>query len=89
MSTNDRLQHTSLKQLKIEVDGIFKKEEEIILNFEPSHHEVIPNKLYLDTKLVTFEEKSKVNGHLSLIEKIFMEWSDITNHKVPRPSLKL
>ena len=42
---------------------IYKKDEKILTNFEPSNPEDVINKAYLDEKL------SKIDVHITLLEK--------------------
>ena len=55
-------------QSKLQVHDIYRKVEKITTDFEPIVIEDVINKTYLDEKL------SKVNGHLSLLEKDYNEF---------------
>ena len=62
VSKRDKLQDSNINQLKLEVHGTYKKDEEITTNFEPADNEDVINKAYLDSKL------SKMDGHLSFLK---------------------
>ena len=63
VSKRDKLQDLIINQLKLEVHDTYKKDEKLTTNFEPIDNEDVINKAYLDEKL------SKINGHISYIEK--------------------
>ena len=67
VSKRDKLQDLNINQLKLEVHDTYKKDEKITTNFEPTDNEDVINKAYLDEKL------SKINGHISYIEKDYNE----------------
>ena len=67
VSSKDRVQDIPISQLKLKVNDVFKKDEKITTNFEPSDDKYVINKAYLDTKL------SKIEGHLSLVERNYSE----------------
>ena len=68
VSSRDKLQDLNINQLKLEVHDTYKKDEKITTNFEPSNNEDVINKAYLDEKI------SKINGHLSFLEKDYNEF---------------
>ena len=68
VSKRDKLQDLNINQLKLEVHNIYKKDEKLTTNFEPVDDKDVINKRYLDEKL------SKINGHLSLLEKDYNEF---------------
>ena len=68
VSKRDKLQGLNINQLKLEVRDSYKKDEKITTTFEPSNNEDVINKSYLDEKL------SKINGHLSFLEKDYNEF---------------
>ena len=68
VSKRDKLQDSNINQLKLEVHDSYKKAEKITTNFEPVDNEDVINKGYLDEKLL------KINGHLSKLEKDFIEF---------------
>ena len=68
VSKRDKLQDLNINQLKLEVHDTYKKDEKITTTFEPSNNEDVINKAYLDEKL------SKINGHLSFLEKDYNEF---------------
>jgi len=68
VSKRDKLQDLNINQLKLEVHDTYKKDEKITTNFEPIDNEDVINKAYLDEKL------SKINGHISYIEKDYNEF---------------
>ena len=74
VSKRDKLQDLNINQLKLEVHDSYKKDEKITTNFEPSNNDVI-NKAYLDEKL------SKINGHLSFLEKDYNEFKKQYNQQ--------
>ena len=69
VSKRDRLQDSNISQLKLEVHDTYKKDEKITTNFEPVDNEDIINKGYLDEKLLN------INGHLSRLEKDYIEFN--------------
>ena len=58
----------NINQLKLEVHDTYKKDEKLTTNFQPVDDSDVINKTYLDKKL------SKLNGHLSLLEKDYNEF---------------
>ena len=50
VSKRDKLQDLNIKQLKLEVHDIYKKDEEITTNFEPTDDSDVIKKSYLDEK---------------------------------------
>ena len=63
VSKRDKLQDLNINQLKLDVHDIYKKDEKLTTNFEPSNNENVMNKAYLDEKLPI------INGHLSFLQK--------------------
>ena len=64
------MQDINRKQLKRIVKDTFEKDEKITINSEPSNSVdliILQTKTHLDTEL------SKVEGHISFIEKTFYE----------------
>ena len=68
VSKRDKIQDLSINQLKLEVHDTYYKNEKITTNFEPVNNEDVINKAYLDAKL------SKIDGHISYIEKDYNEF---------------
>ena len=68
VSKRDKLQELKINQLKLEVHDTYKKDENLTTNFEPSNNEDVINKAYLDEKL------SKIDSHLSFLEKDYNEF---------------
>ena len=68
VSKRDRLQDSNISQLKLEVHDTYKKDGKITTNFEAVNNEDVINKSFLDEKLL------KINGHLSKLEKDFIEF---------------
>ena len=58
----------NIKQLKLEVQDTYKKDQKITTNFEAVDDEDVINKGYLDSKLL------KIDGHLSKLEKDYNEF---------------
>ena len=58
----------NINQLKLEVHDTYKKDEKITTIFGPVDNEDVINKSYLDDKL------SKIDGHLSKLEKDYNEF---------------
>ena len=48
VSKRDKLQDLIINQLKLKVHDVYKKDEEITTNFEPTNNEDVINKTYLD-----------------------------------------
>ena len=67
MFAEDKVPDKSFNQLKLKVNGTFKEGEKTTTNFEPSKDGNIISKAYTHTKI------SRVEGHLSLIEKKYIE----------------
>ena len=65
----DKVQGMNLNQLKHEVHDTYKKDEKITTSFEPSNGEDVINKAFLDENLL------ELNGYLSLLEKIYNEYT--------------
>ena len=68
VSKRDKLQDLNINQLKLEVHDAYKKDEKLTTNFQPVDDSDVINKAYLDSKL------SKIDGHLSKLEKDFNEF---------------
>ena len=68
VSKRDKLQDLKINPLKLEVHDTYKKDDEITTNFEPTNNTDVINKASLDDKL------SKINGHISYIEKDYNEF---------------
>ena len=62
------MQDLNINNLKLERHDTYKKDEKITTNFEPVDNEDVINKGYLDSKL------SKIDGHLSKLEKDYNEF---------------
>ena len=62
------IQDLKINQLKLEVHDIYKKDEKITTNFEPTANSDVINKGYLDDKFL------KMNGHLTKLEKDYNEF---------------
>ena len=69
VSKRDKLQDLNINNLKLEIHDTYKRDEKITTNFEPVDNEDVINKGYLDSKL------SKIDGHLSKLEKDFNEFN--------------
>ena len=75
VSKRDKLQDMNINQVKLQVYDTYKKDEKITTDFEPNNIEDVTNKAYLD------ETFFKINGHLSLLEKITTNLNyDTTNN---------
>ena len=68
VSKRDKLKDANISKLKLEIHDTYEKDENITTNFEAVDNEDVINKGYLDEKL------SKINGHLSKLEKVFNEF---------------
>ena len=68
VSERDKLQHSNINQLKIELHDTYKKDEKMTTNFDAVDNTDVINKGYLDEKLL------KINGQLSKLEKDFNEF---------------
>ena len=68
ISKRDKLQDLNINQLKLEVQDTCKKDEKLTTNVESSNNEDVINKAYLDEKL------SKIDSHLSFLEKDYNEF---------------
>ena len=68
VSKRDKLQDLDINQLKLGVHDTYKKDEKLTTNFEAIDDTDIINKAYLDEKV------SKINGHISYIEKDYNEF---------------
>ena len=65
----------NINQVKLQVYDTYKKVEKTTTDFEPINIEDVTNKAYLD------ETFFKINGHLSLLEKITTNLNyDTTNN---------
>ena len=73
VSKRDKLQDLNINQLKLEVHDTYKKDEKLTTNFKPTDNEDVINKAYLDEKL------SKINGHISYMEKDYNEFKSQYN----------
>ena len=69
VSKRDKLQDLNINQLKLEVHDTYKKDEKLTTDFEPTDNSDVINKVYLDENL------SKINGHLSKLEKDYNEFN--------------
>ena len=65
VSAKDKMQDTSFTQLKLIVNGTYKKDEKITTNIKTSNDEDVKNKAYQDTKL------SNIDGQISHTEKTY------------------
>ena len=74
MSARDRAQDINLTQSKLKVNNSYKKDEKVTTNFEASDPDDVINKSFLDKKL------SKIEGHISLVEKDYKEFN-LKNNK--------
>ena len=74
MSARDRAQDINLTQSKLKVNNSYKKDEKVTTNFEASDPDDVINKSFLDKKL------SKIEGHISLVEKDYNEFN-LKNNK--------
>ena len=68
VSKRDKLQDLNINQLKLEVHDTYKGDETLTTSFEPSNNEDVINKAYLDEKI------SKIDSHLSFLEKDYNEF---------------
>ena len=68
VSKRDKLQDANISQLNFKVYDTYKKDEKIPTNFEPTDNEDVINKAHLDERLI------KLNGHLSKLEKDYIEF---------------
>ena len=59
----------NINQLKHEIHDTYEKDEKITTSFEPSNGEDVINKAFLDENLL------EINGYLSLLEKIYNEYT--------------
>ena len=69
VSERDKLHDMNINQLKLEVHDTYKKHEKITTNYEPNDDKDVINKSYLEEKL------SKIDGHLSFLEKDYNEFN--------------
>ena len=65
-SKKDEVQDMNINQLKLKVHKSYRKDEKMTTNFEPVDNDDVINKAHLDDNL------SKVEGHISYVEKIMM-----------------
>ena len=72
-SANDRGQDINPNQIELKVSDTYEKDEKLTTNFEPSDDSDFINKAYLDTK------QSKLEGHISYIEKEYNEFKLLSN----------
>ena len=63
----------NINNLKLEVHDAYKKDEKLTTNFEPVDDSDVINKGYLDSKLF------KIDGHLSKLEKDYLEFEQQYN----------
>ena len=68
VSKRDKLQHSNINQLKLEIHDTYKKGEKLTTNFEAVNIEDVINEGYLD------EEIKKTNGHIAYLEKDYNEF---------------
>ena len=68
VSKRDKLKDLNINQLKLEVHDNYKKDEKLTTTFEAVHDQDVINKSFLDSKL------SKIDGHLSKLEKDYNEF---------------
>ena len=68
VSKRDKLQDINFNQVKLDVHDTFRKDEKITTNFELTDESDVINKAYLDDKL------TKIDGHVSLIEKDYNQF---------------
>ena len=68
VSKRDKLQDSNISQLKLEIHDTYKKDEKISTNFEPIDNTDVINNGYLDEKVL------EINGHLSKLEKDYIEF---------------
>ena len=68
VSKRYKLQDLNFNQLKLEVHDSYKEDEKLTTNFNAVNNEDVINKCYLDEKLL------KINGHISKLEKDFIEF---------------
>ena len=73
VSKKDKVQDMNINQLKLEVHDTYKKMRQQQQNFETVHGEDVINKAYLDEKL------SKIDGHLSILEKDYTKFKILSN----------
>ena len=82
VSAKDKLQDLNLKQLKLKVNDIYKKDKKRTTNFELHNNDDVVNKTYLlDTKIL------KVEVNISIIEKDYNEFK-LRNNKQSEEVLK-
>ena len=68
VSKRDKLQDLNINQLKLGVHDTYKKDEKTTTDFEAVDDKDVINKAYLDKKL------KKIDGHISYIEKDYIEF---------------
>ena len=73
------MQDINLNQLKLKVIVTYKKTEKITTNFEHSNNENVLNKASL------YEKLSKLECHLSLLEKDYFEHKLLNDNDTKRP----
>ena len=59
VSKKDKVQDLNFNQLKLEVHDIYKNDEKLTRNFQPTDDADVKNKAYLDVKLL------EMKGHFS------------------------
>ena len=65
VSVEDRVQHKNLNQMKLDLNETYRRNGKIATKFKRSQDEKVINKTYLD------ENFTKLEGHLSIVEKSF------------------
>ena len=73
VSKRDEVQDINFNHLKLEVHDSFKKDEKKSTTFEPSDDTDVINKPYLQKNL------SKIECHLSILEKVYNEIKILSN----------
>ena len=73
LSKKDKLQDININQLELEVYDTYRKDEKNTAKFEAVNDEDVSYKAYL------YEEFSKTNGHLSLLENCYTEFKVLSN----------
>ena len=67
------MQDLNINQLKLVLHDSYGKQEKLSTKFEPTDEKDVINKAYLDQKL------SKIDGHLSLLEKDYNEFKTLSD----------
>ena len=73
VSKKDKVQHINFNQLRLEVHDTYRKTEKIITYFIAVNDEDVIKKAYIDEKL------SKIEGHLSLLEKDYNDFTILSS----------